>query len=94
MTRTKRLTRAQREAQTVIDEHRDELGRMRCDHGTPGGAQSCPLCRRAILALHEGWHEPSRDQSRGVPMPDWFRSGMAHPEQWREPVQPTLGGEQ
>jgi hypothetical protein len=90
MSRPKKLTRAQEAAAALIDAHRDDLGRMRCEHGTPDGAQSCALCRRQILALHEGYVQPRRDDGGGVPMPDWFRSGMAHPEQWAPPVQPTL----
>lgn len=92
-TAPKKTTRHQRETAAHIDAHRDELGRMHCDHGTPGGAEACALCRRLILTLHEGYHgERRQDDTAGVPMPDWFRQGLAHPEQWREVDQPTLDG--
>lgn len=90
----KNTTRHQREVAAEIDAHRDEFGRMRCEHGTPDGAQACALCRRLILTLHEGRvGEKRRDNGAGVPMPDWFKQGLAHPEQWREPDQPTLDGD-
>lgn len=60
---------------------RDHLGRMVCQHETPGGAARCPLCRRQVLAMHDPagaavntWR---KTHSTGAPMPDWFRKQLA-----------------
>ncbi|TDE91581.1 hypothetical protein EXU48_15660 [Occultella glacieicola] len=59
---------------------RDHLGRMVCDHETPGGAPKCPLCRRIVLDLHapsdakvKAWRRRNR---AGTPMPDWFKQQL------------------
>jgi hypothetical protein len=41
---------AQTSGPPCIDDYRASVAAA-CDHGTPGGASACPLCRRGIPAL-------------------------------------------
>ena len=64
-----------------------------CPHETPGGAQRCPLCRRAVEMQHEEWNRHQEIPTwkrldhlaarQAVPMPDHVRQLLNELQQGR-----------
>lgn len=65
---------------------------MDCQHGTPGGARYCAMCRHDVLVkAGQVPRDPWRHHTPGArPMPAWFRDAVSAEAARAGTTQPTL----